>query len=296
MNKNLFATVLTYPAPSSNYRGESEENRTVLQKIAKGKQEYTVISPESMRNALREMLIKAGLPCNRTRLHNEDQLAVEFKEFPNAEKYADDFLFGFMVADNEAIKKNRELPSKRDSILRMNLAVALTPYRFDATFHQSPLNAGNSPWKNASTSALLHREVAHTAYQYPFALAYSDCKAKPDWVKALLKAIGELADVAGGHARSYYEMAPRSIVARLTPSLVAGYNTYGFNEQGEFPELTRIKPSDLPGEEFWVGGEIVRTMDPEMLAHLENAQVHLYENPQKLLADLADAFLSEEAE
>lgn len=31
-NKNLFATVLTYAAPSSNYRGESEENRTVLQK------------------------------------------------------------------------------------------------------------------------------------------------------------------------------------------------------------------------------------------------------------------------
>ena len=30
---NLFATVLTYPAPSANYRGESEENRTVIQKI-----------------------------------------------------------------------------------------------------------------------------------------------------------------------------------------------------------------------------------------------------------------------
>jgi CRISPR-associated protein Cst2 len=201
MNRNLFATVLTYPAPSSNYRGESEENRTVLQKIAKGRQEYTVISPESMRNALREMLQKANVPCNRTRLHNEDQLAVEFKEFPNARKYADDFLFGFLVADKEAIKKNKGLPAKRDSVLRMNMAVALTPYRFDATFHQSPLNAGNSPWKNSSKSALLHREVAHTAYQYPFALAYSDCKAQPEWTKALLQAISQLSDVAGGHAR-----------------------------------------------------------------------------------------------
>ena len=26
-NLNLFATVLTYPAPAGNYRGESEENR-----------------------------------------------------------------------------------------------------------------------------------------------------------------------------------------------------------------------------------------------------------------------------
>jgi CRISPR-associated protein Cst2 len=295
MNKNLFATILTYAAPSSNYRGESEENRTVLQKIAKGKQEYTIISPESMRNALREMLIKAGLLCNRTRLHDQDQLAVEFKEFPNSEKYADDFLFGFMVADNDAIKKNKGLPSKRDSILRMNMAVALTPYRFDATFHQSPLNAGASPWKNSSTSALLHREVAHTAYQYPFALAYSDCKNKPEWVQALIQAISQLSDVAGGHARSYYEMAPKSIVARLTPNLVAGYNTYGFNEQEEFIELTRINANDLPGDEFWIGGEIVRSMSSQQQEYLENQGVHLYENPQKLLVDLADEFLASEA-
>jgi CRISPR-associated protein Cst2 len=293
MSKNLFATVLTYPAPSSNYRGESEENRTVLQKIAKGKQEYTVISPESMRNALREMLSKADQPCNRKRLHDQDQLAVEFKEFPNAEKYADDFLFGFMVADNDAIKKNKGLPPKRDSILRMNMAVALTSYRFDATFHQSPLNAGASTWKNSSTSALLHREVSHTAYQYPFALAYSDCKSKPEWTKALLAAISELSDVAGGHARSYYEMAPKSIVARLTPSLVAGYNTYGFDEDGNFPDLKRLHKDDLPADEFWIGGELARDMDATQKEELKKAGVKLYDNPQKLLIELADSFLIE---
>jgi CRISPR-associated protein Cst2 len=291
MNKNLFVTVLTYPAPSSNYRGESEENRTVLQKIAKGRQEYTVISPESMRNALREMLQKADVPCNRSRLHNEEQLAVEFKEFPNAEKYADDFLFGFLVADKEAINKNKGLPAKRDSVLRMNMAVALTPYRFDATFHQSPLNAGNSPWKNSSTSALLHREVAHTAYQYPFALAYADCKAQPKWTKALLQAISQLSDVAGGHARSYYEMAPKSIVARLTPSLIAGFDTYGFREQGDFPELDRIHEHDLPADEFWIGGELSRNMDATRKAELAEAGVKFYDNPQTLLADLAEEFL-----
>jgi CRISPR-associated protein Cst2 len=300
MSKNLFATVLTYPAPSSNYRGESEENRTVLQKIAKGNKEYTVISPESMRNALRELLIKAGLPCNRTRLYDQDQLAVEFKEFPNADKFADDFLFGFLVADKDAIKAAKGLPPKRDSILRMNLAVALTPYKFDATFHQSPKNVETERnkgkfWKNTKDSVLIHREVAHTAYQYPFALAYSDCQAKSDWTKALIEAIAQLSDVAGGHARSYYEMAPKSVVARLAPSLIAGYDTYGFNEKGEFPELGRIKASDLPGDEFWVGGEIVRTLQPAQREYLENEGVHLYENPQKLLADLADAFLSQEA-
>ncbi len=146
-NKNLFATVLTYAAPSSNYRGESEENRTVLQKITKGGKEYPIISPESMRNALREML-QAVAPYNRTRLHNEDQLAVEFKEFPDPGKYADDFFFGYLVTEKKAVEQNKGKPVKRDSVFRMNMerdsvfrmnmAVSLTPYRFNAVFHQSP--------------------------------------------------------------------------------------------------------------------------------------------------------------
>src|SRR5262245_8558589 len=108
MNHNLFATVFTYAAPSGNYRGESEENRTVLQKITKGGKEYPIISPESMRNALREILAKMNPDwCNRSRLHNEDQLAVSFKEFPNAEKYADDFLFGYLVTEKKAVESNK---------------------------------------------------------------------------------------------------------------------------------------------------------------------------------------------
>jgi CRISPR-associated protein Cst2 len=294
MKKNLFATVMTHAAPSSNYRGESEENRTILQKITKDGKEHTVISPESMRNALREILLRYGLPSNRTRLHDEGQLAVEFKDFPNAAKYADDFLFGFMVADDKEMKKAK-LPAKRDSVLRMNMAVALSPYRFNATFHQSPLNAGKSPWKNATTSALIHRENSYTAYQYPFALSGEDCAQGegPKWTRSLLQAIGELSDVAGGHARSLYEMAPRSIVARLTTSLVAGYDSYGFNEKSEFPDLKRIQASDLPGKEFWVGGELARTLPADVKSKLQSEGVHFYDNPQTLLKEIGEAFLSE---
>jgi len=281
---------MTYAAPSSNYRGESEENRTVLQRISRNGAEHTVISPESMRNALREQLAVYGVPCNRRRLHNEEQLAVEFQEFPDAEKYADDFLFGYMVADTKKMPKGR--PSKRDSVLRMNMAVALTPYRFDATFHQSPMNAGKSPWQNDTKSALLHREVAHTAYQYPFALAMSDCASKPEWTKALLKGVGELSNVAGGHARSYFEMAPRSIVARVSTQLVAGFDTYGFNDKGEFPELKRIQKGDLPGAEFWIGGELARAMPDEVKKRLSSEGVHFGDNPQSLIADLATAALT----
>lgn len=297
-NFNLFATVLTYPAPAGNYRGESEENRTVLQKIVKQGQKYAVISPESIRNAIRESLILLKQPNNRTRLHNEDQLAVEFKEYPNPAKYADDFLFGYMVAQTNDVKKMRQqsLPPKRDSIFRCNMAVALSAYKYDAVFHQSPLNAGESPWKNASNSALLHREVTHTAFQYPFALSQLDCLEKPEWVRALLQAIAQLNGVAGGHARAYYEFAPCSIVARLTPKLVAGYKTYGFEEDGSFPELNRLcqrdsLDCDLPGDEFWIGGEIVRQMNEAEISRLTNAGVHLFKNPEQLFDQLANEFL-----
>jgi CRISPR-associated protein Cst2 len=288
--KNLFCTILTHAAPSSNYRGESEENRTVIQKITRGNQEFAVVSPEAMRNALREILGKRELPMNRTRLLDEDQLAVEFKEYPNADKYADDFLFGYLVADNKEMKKvNR--PAKRDSVFRMNMAIALQPYRFDATFHQSPLNAGDSPWKNAATSALLHREVSYTAFQYPFALSLEDCKDKKHWGKALLAAIGELSNVAGGHARSYFEMAPRSLVARLTPSLVCGFDTYGFSNEGGFPELARVKAGDLPGSEFVVAGAISRDMAASERERLEKEGVRMFDNPQTALLELAKAGL-----
>ncbi len=294
---NLFATVLTYAAPSSNYRGESEENRTVIQKISKDGHEYPVISPESMRNALREILLAYDLPANRTRLHNEDQLAVEFKDFPDASKYADDFLFGYMVADSKEMKKKAKRPAKRDSVLRMNLAVALEAYRFDATFHQSPQNAGGSPWKNAVNSALIHRETAYTAFQYPFALAGSDCAQGngPAWTRKLLQAIGELSNVAGGHARSLFEMAPRSIVIRVTRSLVAGYESYGFNLQGQFPELRRVLNKDLPGSEFLVGGEVSRSMSAELKKEMGATGVTFEDNPQRALMMAADRLLGGES-
>lgn len=286
---NLFATALTYPATSANYRGESEENRAVIQKITYGRFEYPIISPEAIRNALREMLAHYGLPCNRQRLDNEEQLAVRFADYPHPERFADDYFFGYLVADRAQIPakvvKERAFQFKRDSIFRMNLAQALQPYRHDAIFTQSPLTVPNdtSPWQNAKSSALLHRETAVTAFQYPFAINLDDCAlddaAKPagdvkapagdsyasrgaqhqDWLRYLLKAVAELNDVAGNHARSYFEMAPASIVIRLTDSLVAGYETYGFKPDGSFPELVDgIVNDDYPGSEFYLGGQLVK--------------------------------------
>jgi CRISPR-associated protein Cst2 len=293
---NLFGNVLTNTAPSANYRGESPTNRSVIQKITKGRLEYAIISPESMRNALRESLKELGLPCNRERLRDEEQLAVKFTGYPDADKYADDFFMGWLIAASnvdrkkitEELKKEKRkigFTFKRDSVLRMNMAVALEPYRFNSVFTQSPQNV-DSPWKNADNSQLLHRETTYTPYQYPFALNLEDCKEKVDWTKILLKAIGQLNGVAGNHARSYFEMAPASIVIRLTNQLVAGYDTYGFKIQEDgkhvMPEVIEgIMKGDYPASEFYIGGKIVKDMSEDTISKLKGAK--LERSPQKLV-------------
>lgn len=317
---NLFATVLTYPAPTANYRGESEQNRTVIQKITDGRLEYPIISPEAMRNALREILASYGFPCNRSRLHDEGQLAVKFADYPNPGEYIDDFFFGYLVAvganDRKKIlkdlkEKGREdsFQFKRDSILRMNLAKGLEPYRHNSVLTQSPKNSGDSPWKNADDSALLHRETVQTAFQYPFALNLNQCKSvkfkkttgeneEEEGLRYLLKAIGELSGVAGNHARSYYEMAPASIVIRMTESLVAGYNTYGFTKEGDFPEvIDGIRNDDYSGNEFFIGGKIVKDMsegDAQVLE--EKKKVTLKRSAQHLIATVTKKILDNGAE
>jgi CRISPR-associated protein Cst2 len=126
-------------------------------------------------------------------------------------------------------------------------------------------------------------------------LNLDDCKAKPTWAKALLRAIGELNDVAGNHARSYFEMAPASIVLRLTGQLVAGYNTYGFDSSGNYPEVIEgILNGDYPGGEFYIGGKIVKDMDGKRADELKGKGVTLDRDPRRLLAAVGEKALPAE--
>lgn len=302
---NLFGTVLTYAAPSSNYRGESAENRSVIQKISIGRFEHAIISPEAMRNALRETLRALGLPCNRERLHDEEQLAVRFQDYPDKERFADDFFLGWLIAagknDRNSIKKELreagrnpdDFTFKRDSVLRMNMAVAVEPYRHDSVFTQSPMVVKSKRGQETKSSQLLHRDITHTAFQYPFALNLMDCCGLEDWTMGVLKAIGQLNGVAGNHARSYFEMAPASIVLRLTAQLVAGYDTYGFRAKEGihlFPEvMDGILQGDYPGSEFYLGGKLVKDLSEQAKIELQQKGVKLDRNPQRLLETVCSA-------
>ena len=107
----------------------------------------------------------------------------------------------------------------------------------------------------------------------------------------MIKSIGQLSKVGGGDSVSHFNLAPRSIIVRLTSSLVEGYDSYGFNEDGEFKELNRLMNKDLPGNEFWLGGEVVRQMAEETKQKLDTEGVKLRNNPQTLLDEAAQHFL-----
>ncbi|WP_218921100.1 type I-B CRISPR-associated protein Cas7/Cst2/DevR [Desulfococcus multivorans] len=232
---------------------------------------------------------------------------MKFKDYPDHNAYADDFFMGWLVAagkkDREKITKELKergrdpklFTYKRDSILRMNMAVSLEPYRHNSIFTQSPLDATSKEIKsakNAESSQLLHRETVYTAFQFPFALNQDDCSSKPDWSKALLKAIGQLNGVAGNHARSYFEMSPASILVRLSPQLIAGYDNYGFKiEDGKhiFPEvIDGIINEDYPASEFYIGGKIVKDMEEGLITQLKDRGATLDRNPQRLLESLGN--------
>jgi CRISPR-associated protein Cst2 len=241
----------------------------------------------------------------------KQQLAVKYSEYPDPEKYADDFLFGYLLAvKGDELKKVRKekgkgYPLKRDSVLRMNLAKGLEPYRHVTVFTQSPMFHKDNAWKvggeGGTSSALLHRETADTAFQYPFALNCDDCRAKPGWAAKLLTAIGELSGASGNHARSLYFMAPASVVVRLTDQLCPGYEQYHFTVRRDPATNERVFGSKvvaglladepvLPRGEFFIGGEIVQQLSGSDRDKLKDGGkgATLDSDPRRLLQAVAE--------
>ncbi|XWK89469.1 MAG: hypothetical protein U7127_05225 [Phormidium sp.] len=216
----------------------------------------------------------------------------------------------------ELLKKLKEFPEYQgDSILRINYAISLKPFKYDASLHQSPKIVG--AFKNSDDSAIIQREVHVSAYQYPFGLNLNDllvpehiCEAlniseqqKQDyeqasrqWAAALLRAIGELNGVAGNHARTMFPFSPVSIVLRLTARRTPDFDIYGFklNHADTHKELLEdLRENRLPRNEFYLGGQIVKKMDDTLKVSLsqEGNSVNLFE----MSKDAIDALIRDAA-
>lgn len=261
---NVFGTVLTDVMPASNYRGDIEDNRSVLQKLRYADGDHTVFSAEAIRSRLREMLREDNMPVNRTRVKSQKEITVRYEKFPDPNNYADDKLFGFLVLSKE--KEGKEFQG--DTVLHVNYAVSLDPFpqRSRQTMHQSPTVIGGY----TSNVAIIYREVHVSAYQYPFGMNLNDLDGKDnpkqtkqwkEWGATLFRAIGELNGVAGNHARTMFPFGPVSIVMRLTARRTPDFDLYGFKTEPSESQrelLEGLADGRLPKEEFYIGGRIAR--------------------------------------
>lgn len=99
-NLNLFLTALTSAAPSSNFRGQTEGNAVILQKISYQGKIHSIVSAESLRSAWRERLEAMGAPMNRSREPKATAPTVNYASLPAPADYLDDFFFGWMTTSS----------------------------------------------------------------------------------------------------------------------------------------------------------------------------------------------------
>ncbi|NJL03183.1 MAG: type I-B CRISPR-associated protein Cas7/Cst2/DevR [Spirulinaceae cyanobacterium SM2_1_0] len=252
MSKHLFATIVTPTAVAANNRGEGDGSTlATLQTITRGNDQYTTVSADAIRWALREYFQHHHADeINRTFDPDRDQ--YDFKdEKCSAEQFIDDDLFGYMDAKKD--KENKNATVKRRGALEVCRAVSLDPYWGDVAF-------GSKGGAKGKTS--IHQTQMHlTAYQYTIALTPEHLK-KAERAGALLEALVGIRHVGGNHSRFLYEFRPESIVLRVTddpsPWIMGCFKRLG-DEVG-CPELERvIKAGDVAASEVLVGGKIAAT-------------------------------------
>lgn len=261
MSTHFFATIVTPTAIAANNRGEGDGSTlATLQTITRQNDQYTTVSAEAIRWALREYF-QHHQPDTINRTFDPDTDEYSFKdERCSAEQFVDDDLFGFMDAKKD--KNNKNATVKRRGALEVSRAISLDPYWGDVVF-------GSKGGAKSNTS--IHNTQVHcTAYQYTVALTPEHLK-KRDRASALLEALVGIRHVGGNHSRFLYEFRPESIALRVTqdpsPWIMGCFKRQG--EEVGCPELERlIKCKDIDSQEVIVGGKIVNTPYGQILKDL----------------------------
>jgi CRISPR-associated protein Cst2 len=285
VSKHLFGAVVTPHGIAANNRGEGEGNLTTLQKLIWHGEVHTTVSAEAIRWALRVAWQERGLRVNRTWDEQTRRHAWEDPDFAReGVPFIDDDVLGYMSAqaarqeageqppaDGGRARRPRGRTLSRRSRFEVTRAISLTPWPGDVVFNVAGIGATASASRTRGDPVPYSAEVHATRYQYGFALTPEGLH---DGARALavVDALVELAEVAGNHARFYYDFAPDAVVFRWTDD-VAPRLLYPFRvgEDGALavPELLRrVRAGDVDGGELVVGGVLADAPDGRALAGL----------------------------
>ncbi len=276
MATHIFGMVLTQEGTFSNNRGEGEGVTSNLQKVFRNGDQWTTVSAEAIRYALREGWQFAGETLNRT-MPDHSKSKYSDTEFAEGKWQArlDDDLLGFMRADNPT--RARRAP------LEVTRAISVTPWRGET------MNNFASPGTNVSSdyekegklkkSASPHPhavEVHHTRYQFGFALTpdaigregnNGESRHQPEEIVErvckTLNGLVSLRRVGGAHARYFADYSAAAVVLRITSDPAPRF-LYCFEQDEDrgdvsIPRLVEMSgdnDSDIPARELIITANI----------------------------------------
>jgi CRISPR-associated protein Cst2 len=293
MAMHLFGAVVTPHAVAANNRGENEGNMTTLQKLLWNGDVHSTVSAEAIRWAMRADWQDRDLEVNRRWNETTRQHEWQDRDFvQGGVPFIDDDVLGYMSAQaarQEAADDGVEIAPAagrgrargttlaRRSRFETTRAISVSAWPGDVVFNVASVNATPSASRTGTTPVPYSGEVHATRYQYGFALTPEDLIDRTR-AAAVVDAIVDLREVAGSHARYFYDFAPETVIFRWTsdpaPRILYPFRLDEEREQLRVPELLRrLRAGDIAAEELIVGGGLVELPDGAELARL-GAAVH----------------------
>jgi CRISPR-associated protein Cst2 len=159
----------------------------------------------------------------------------------------------------------------RRSRFEVSRAISLSPWTGDVVFNVAGIGATPSASRSGRDPVPYSGEVHATRYQYGFALTPDDLFDKRRAV-AVVDAIVDLAEVAGSHARYFYDFSPDTIIFRWTddpaPRLLYPFRADDDGRLSVPDVLRRVRAGDIEPDELIVGGSLATMPDGEQFRGL----------------------------
>jgi CRISPR-associated protein Cst2 len=248
---HLFGNVVTAQGVAANNRGENEGNVSTLQKIIRNGVQYTTVSAEAIRYAIRDLWKEDAKENAKVKLNREVTFRTSTwkdREFGEGwEKYIDNDVLGYMHAKKET--------ASRRGVLEITRAVSTTPWpgtlshNFAQPFANPIGNENPIPYQ---------AEIHDARYQYGFAMT-PDALEQDKVLRTTktLNALQNLGRVAGNHARYLFDFSPEVIVLRWTadpaPRILLCVDENERGELGLDRLVARLKSGDVDPKELIVG-------------------------------------------
>ena len=250
--------VLTPFGIAANNRGEGDGgNTTTLQRITIDDKDYTTVSAEAIKWAIREYLGNL-YPDQVNRIYDPivDEYTLKDESYDET-KFIDDDSFGYMDAKKNS--KDENATTKRRGVVELTRAISTLPDNGDKIFNA---RAGIK-----DTNALYKVEVHPTRYQYSLGFRLDDFMVA-DRAKLIMDAIYNVRHVGGNHSRFLFDFVPESIVIRVTNS-PSPLILNKFTEDEKIPEVVRlVQVGDIDPDELILGGAITEGDNAKTLDQL----------------------------